>query len=549
MSILSLILFAGMISAGVDFVNVTNDVVSVDRGNSVTITFQVEEDGSGNLTDITFNTPLTLDSNSHSLDSEENITDVITTLDQSTTSAEMTLTFDIPSDQSLGTYTGDLTLTGTYTSEVTYDLPISIEVTAPTLAWQNDFCLWDDGSSDNQGDLRIKIEDITVTGFGDDDEWLPLDEIEIEIEIQNRGTEDVADVVVEWGLYDTEEEDWVIEVDEEDEFDVDEDEEELLTFTFQIDDDMDMDLEDLTDGKHYVLYVRAVGEIDGGDYDGEDTCAFKEEEVELFIEKNFVVLSDIEYMDTVSCGTDLQITADVWNIGSKNQDDVEVKVYSNVLGISELFQIGDVDAFENEKLDVTITLPEEAEERSYLLYIEVYDEDGDVYENKYDDELSSYSLPIEISGGCSLADQEPKAIVSADLESGGKAGKPLVIRSTITNTGDETVTYMVNAAGYSEWATLSSIDQETITLTSGASGDVVFTFDVLEDAIGDNLFDIELVSDNQLVASQPVSVSIEKSGVDFSSVFGDSWYLWLIGLVNVILVIIIIIVAVRVARK
>jgi hypothetical protein len=82
---------------------------------------------------------------------------------------------------------------------------------------------------------------------------------------------------------------------------------------------------------------------------------------------------------------------------------------------------------------------------------------------------------------------------------------------------------------------------------------VIVPFDVKPDVSGDKLFNIEVVADNQLVISQPVSVSIggEGSGGQGSieDVFGDNWYLWLLGALNVILILIIIIVAIRVASR
>jgi hypothetical protein len=417
--------------------------------------------------------------------------------------------------------------------------------------WTSNFCIYDDGAAENQGDLRVKIKDIKVVeGFGDDTEWLPFDEIEVEVEVENKGDEDVDDVVVEWGFYDEDAEEWVIEVDDEDEFNVKDGDEEKLTFTFDIDDDMDVDLEDLEDGKHYVLYVRATGEIDGGDYDGDDTCEWDKEEIEMIIEKDFIVLSNFDYPDMISCGSELRIGADVWNVGSKDQDDVLVKILNKELDIVEEVKVGDIDSFENEDFDVLIKIPENAHEKTYTFVLEVLDEDGDVYESDYDDEQAKFDIPIKVEGSCGEVPTGINAVVSAVLESGGRAGEPLVVRATLTNTGVSTATFMLNAAGYSEWAETADVDPARYTLDKTESGEILFTFDVMKDVEGDQLFTIEVVSENQLVVEQPVSITIERAGArGISDIFGENWYLWLIGLLNVILVIIIIIVAVRVAKR
>jgi len=139
------------------------------------------------------------------------------------------------------------------------------------------------------------------------------------------------------------------------------------------------------------------------------------------------------------------------------------------------------------------------------------------------------------------------------LVSGGNAGEELVVKATITNTGDS-ATFSLNAAGYSTWASSAVLDQTSVVLATGESKDVLFTFNVKNDVSGDQTFDIEVLSDNQLVVKQPVSVLIEKTGTKFPGFSGNiinknNWYLWGIGILNVVLVIIIIAVAVRVARK
>jgi hypothetical protein len=57
------------------------------------------------------------------------------------------------------------------------------------------------------------------------------------------------------------------------------------------------------------------------------------------------------------------------------------------------------------------------------------------------------------------------------------------------------------------------------------------------------------MSGNELVASQPISVTITQSKFSFSDTFGKNWYIWLIGALNLILIIVIISVAVRIAKK
>ncbi|MFH1326743.1 MAG: putative S-layer protein [archaeon] len=554
-SVFTLILLSSLTTAVVTF-EPTEYSATVDQGNAVTVTFTVTESNYLNLTNISFNTPLTLDSGSSTLISEESIVGVITELSKGETSGDMDIVFNVASNQAPGIYTGNLILTGEYSSEVSYDFPITITVTEPATPepdWTNDFCVWDDGIEGNPGDLRVKIDTTLTQGYGDDTEWFPFDEVEVEVTVDNKGDDDVDNIEVEWGLYDHDLEEWVIDVDNEKDFDVKDGDDEVITFTFTIDDKMDVDLEDLDDGKHYSLYVRTTGEVDNDNND--DTCEWDSEDIEIIIERDFVVVSNLEFQETVSCGTELRLVGDVWNIGDRDQDEVSVKVFNKELSFSEIVEIGDINSFESENLDMIIKIPSNAKEKSYIFSLEVYDEDNDIYENDYDDE-SSTSILVRVEGSCSDSPTDDggdttgvSAIVSAVLESGGKAGQNLVIKATITNTGDQMTTFLLNAAGYAGWADSADLERDSVILGPGDSEDILITFQVMSDAKGDQLFNLEVVSEKELVAVQPVSVSIETSSFDISSSLGENWYLWLIGLLNVILVVIIIVVAIRVARK
>jgi len=549
------LLLVGFASATVSFVNVTNNIASVEQGDSITISFAIEESNYGNLTNLSFNIPLTLDSGSNTLVSQDTISGVVTSLSQGETSGVMALVFSVSSTKSIGTYRGNLTLTGDYVDSVSYVLPIEITVTepqAPEPNWKTNFCVYDEGVSTNPGKLNVRIKDVTVAnGFGDDNEWLPFDEIEVEVNIENNGNDDVNDISLEWGLYDEEQEKWVIEVDNEKDFDVKDGDDEALTLTFSINDKMDIDLEDLDDGKHYALYVRATGEVDNDDND--DTCNADTESIDLIIERDFVIVANIDAPETISCGQELTITADVWNIGSKDQDNVMVRILNKELGIDSKIEVGDINSFDSENLDFTFMIPKTAKEKSYILSFEVYDEDNDIYVNDYDDESVTTALikvdSCSTSGDDSGSETPNDVLISANLESGGFAGEILVIKAMITNSGTSRGTFLLNVAGYAGWADSVKLDKETVVLDAGDSEEVTIVFNVKKDATGDQLFKLEVVSGGELVASQPISVSIEQKQFNISSSLGDNWYLWLIGLLNVILIVIIIVIAVKVAKK
>lgn len=538
-SIFALVLCMSLASAAVDYTNVTGNSQTVEAGDLVTITFQLEEDGYGNFTNMSFNDPITLTHGSESFNSSAITGMLDTSLNQSETSEVMTFTFDVPTGQEPGEYEGTLTLTGDYNNTMNYDLDVIITV-EPSF----DVC----GEYNDLGNLDLRIDGIEVTkGFGEDEEIFPFDEVTVELEIENNGNEDIDDVVVRWALYDKETGDEIMDG-KEDKFKIKDGDEESMTFEFILDDN----IEDLEDGKDYVFYVWATGEDD--EFDGNKTCIHDSEEVEIIIESDFAILYDIEYLETVACGSELQVSADVWNVGEEDQDEISVRVYNKDLGIDEQVEAGDIDALEKEGISFLLKIPEDAEEKYHTLTFFVYDEDGDLYENDFDDDKSEFRLPLKIEGSCSV-ESTTSAAVSASITSGGEAGKELVVTSTITNIGDESATYLVNAVGHADWAKLIKVEPSAITLESGESKEVAFTFEVSKDVSGDQIFQVEVISGTELVMEQPVSVLIEEAGLSLLPGFMEDAFsegngmLWGLGILNIVLVLSIILVAIKVAKK
>ena len=563
-SVFIVAMLAVFVSADISFDSVSGDAQTVVQGSTAIVSFKLTEDGAGNATaGIDFSVlPITLTSGSNTLDSASSITGVISTLNVGDTSGIMEIDFTIPLEQARGTYTGTLAPTTTNYNDSINSLTIILTIGNPPEV-QACNALGNPG-----GDLRVKDIDFNNLGilifqeangniyleFGDDDEWFPLDELEIEIEIENNGNDDIDDIEVEWGLYNTKSNEWVIELDEEDEVNINDDDKEIIDAEFNLEDELDVDLDKLNNGKNYRFYVIATGEVDDGASPTTQTCAFDSKNVEVVLENDFVVLTDVQFPETVQCGENVQISAKVWNIGEDDQDEVKVEVHNNDLGLfHKTTEIGDIDGFDDDVYTFSFRVPNDAEEKTHSLRFEVLDEDFDVYENDFDDDESAFTLPFRVSGGCTGVSAEGVSVF-ASLESGGKAGGELVVKAIITNNDDELKTFTVNAEGFSGWASSFTADRTSLVLGAGDSTDVRFTFNVNKDASGSQSFTIKLVSEDNVVTTQPVSVSIEKrsglfGGLTGSVISSGNAYLWGIGILNVILVLAIIMVAVRVLRK
>ena len=411
----------------------------------------------------------------------------------------------------------------------------------------------------NAGKLEITSLDFSVEqGFGDDDNyWYPFDEIEVNVDLDNKGNWDIENIEILVCLLDKSTGSCVMDEGDmdlsEDDFDLDENEDITVKVTFKV------NPKDLDSGNdNYEFYISAVGKIDDSNsaYDGDETGDSDSKDIEIRAKEKFIILDNFDFQEVVQCGADVKVKVDVWNIDDSkiNEEEVHILIYNKELGIDKVItDLGDISALDNEVLEFTFKVPQGIEEKTYGIKFTIYDDDSlssnDIYKNSEDDKAEFTEL-IKVDGSCSST--ESKAVVSANLESGGKAGEDLVVKATITNTEDEPATYTLNVAGYSGWASNAVIDSSVIVVGAGESKDILITLSVNKDASGEQSFNLEAVSGEELVIQQPVAVTIEaKKGfsLDRSIIDKENWYLWGIGALNVVLVIIIIVVAIRVARK
>ena len=384
-------------------------------------------------------------------------------------------------------------------------------------------------------------------GYGEDDEWYVLDTVNIETNVEYNAADSDAEmrsIEAQWGAFDRTTNKWITD-DTEKNFNLDEGDNQDINLQFKLDKRIDK----LAQG-NIVSYVIVTGddkeEVSG--VERGDTCAYAESSVTIKSD-NTLILDSLQYPTTsVQCSESVLVTADIWNIGDDELKDTYILVNNKDLGINnQRIEVGDVNDFDNAALDFTFTVPSGIAEKSYNLLFSLYDDGDDIFEIA--DDESEFIVPISVSGNCGVTSP---ATVSANLVSGGIAGQSLVVKTTITNTGSTTANYTANAAGYAQWADTAILSETTFSLNAGQSKDVTITLAVKKTVSGEQTFNIEVVSGNQIVTTQPVSVLIESTG--FLSgltggAIGGNGAIWAIGLINVILVIAIIMVAVRFMRK
>lgn len=443
---------------------------------------------------------------------------------------------------------GSKTITATVSSSIlsgfesgTYNTTISITAVNETNSSSKSLTLEASRSFCEAGDigkLDIKGIDFTVNGFGDDNDWYLLDEIEVSVDVKNTGNDDIDNVVLSWALVDKDTGETIID-DEENDVDIKDGDTETYTFTFTLSPN-DFDTDTLKD--NLVFMVKAYSDDVGEDVQ----CVSEDTDINLQASDHFVVLDNIQAPETVACGASFQLTANAWNIGDDDEQDVEVRVFNSDLKIDQKVKVGDIDQLDEQKITANLQIPQNLTEKTYSLRLEVLDDNSDVFEND-DNDAAEYSVQIMVSGSCKATTTPSDVTLTTSLESEAKAGAELTIKTTLRNTGTAQTLYSMQTSGQDSWSTGLRLSQSQVILAAGESKDILIYLTPNKDVSGDNQLIITASFDGK-TKTQNVVVNVAKStGFNFS--LGGSWYLWLIIGINVILIVVIIIVAVMMSRK
>ena len=395
-------------------------------------------------------------------------------------------------------------------------------------------------------DLNIDTDISEVTGYGDNKNWYPLDNVKIDITVENKGNDDVDDIYIEWGVYNTRTGEFLIDGKEK-RFNLNDGDEKTVTVSFKID-PSDISSDDSEDD--FVFITKAYSDDLGED---KACVSYTRDDVKIMRDSHLVIMDKdkLSFPETAECGGIAEISSKIWNIGDNAEDNVYLMITNSQLNINKKVIVGDLDIFDDKTISFEIEIPSGAKEGEYSIKLTLYDENDDAFESD-DSKKSEISSSLNIAGKCAI---EPSQI-TAVLQSDAVAGKETTIKATITNKGNSETSYQVLLAGYESWASVKSITPSTFSLKAGQSKDLIIVIVPNSNVGGEKEFAIQAVY-NGLVTEQKVSIPIAKSGIgitgwsisELKDSFGNNWFIWAIALFNVILVLIIIIVAIKIARR
>jgi hypothetical protein len=448
------------------------------------------------------------------------------------------------------TLTGIINATGFTEDTLSFSVPIA-EVLADS------FCA-EGAVNDSLLELKIDISNLD----GDDEEWLPLDRIEIKVEIENNWDEDLNDVVFELGLFKEGSttniaDDMIWESEDEEEFeigDVDEDEDGKHTFEFTVDPEVDSD--------DYLLKIKAYpdkGEDDEAciDYSedmSDSEFGSSEQYAEITIDRedsndDRAVIVDVDSLVTpipATCGGRVTIIADIYNIGDEDQEQTKIRLYNSELGMDLTHVIReDLDQGDKEAITFTFDVPSDAEEKTHKL---IFWTEYDYNDNKdlFREISENFPAYLKVEGSCGVA-AEP-TISPTPLSETPVVGEEFIVKTTITNNGNSADNFVVSATGYESWAELVSISPQLTYLEKGDSADVTITLKPTTE--GTQAFKIQTIVSG-VTTEQPVSVSITekvKTGFFTGAFAGASTTTYLVTAIVIVLILIIITLIVKLSN-
>ncbi|MBD3262910.1 PKD domain-containing protein [Candidatus Woesearchaeota archaeon] len=253
----------------------------------------------------------------------------------------------------------------------------------------------DEGETNEGMSIDLKINP--------DDEVKPGQEVEFEVEVENKLGYDVEDVVVTATIFDIDDGDELEE--ETEEFDLDgedKSEEETKTLVLTIPYDADED--------DYDVEIKVEWEADEDGYNVyEDTIEVEKDKHDV------VVLSTYLSSETVAPGATADAAVEIANIG-KNDENVRIKIQSTDLNIEEWSAEFELEEGDTAVQYIPFKVPENIAASKYFVNSVVYFDDGA--------EFNSDSVTITIEG-------------ATDEATGAVSLTPVVATTTSQDTGED----------------------------------------------------------------------------------------------------------------
>src|SRR3989344_8256766 len=348
---------------------------------------------------------------------------------------------------------------------------------------------------------KLTIRDITDEEKENTDawDWKPGDNVEITVDIRNIDDDEV-DGVIEYGLYDFTNDEFVLE--ESQDFSLDDGDSDEFTLSFEV------PSKDLSEDDYHFM-VKVYNDDEDEDVECDDRFASDSyyEEVSIEREKHDVTLNDFQISNPLQCGTTANILATLDNIGKEDQDKIRTILTIDSLGIKKEVIVNNLDSGDDKGIVFDVLIPDTYKEGTYKGQVTV---EFDYDDSSYDEKRNSLSFDAIITGDCKLPQVAEIILDSSAIQSGGKAGDQLVVRATIMNPASTVGIYTIQATGYDSWADSATVSPNSFSLNGKESEEVTITLDTQDTSVGSQTFTLRTVAGDGTVTEQPIIIELSK---------------------------------------
>ena len=349
-----------------------------------------------------------------------------------------------------------------------------------------------------KGDLDVSIEDPDSN-----DEFSPIDIINLKVNVENNGNDDIDDVKVEATLYDVSDDERIEKV-KSDKFDLNDDDDENIELELEIPDG------EIDEDNDFILFVKAFESGNEENQCGEDSI-----DIDIEREKDKVVFDELSISpEAIGCDRNLIIKAELNNVGKKDEEVyLQARILNtNLLTRSEVFILDDFNEDEHKiTKEININVPENIKDGKYTLEVGAFYSDKSTIENKdiiIDGCRGEEIKPIVIEPG--------KTDVSIDSIITKKRGEKLVIPVLIENKGNNFNEFSLNLGN-------EAIDFKSNNIILGKSEKRIVNLEskVKDDAkLGDHIINVKVLSSGQILGSKYVLLKVKEPVKEGIGLFG-----------------------------
>ena len=405
------------------------------------------------------------------------------------TTGALALTVNIAENVKVGTYTGNLDFSvSDGTNASLFTLPVTLRVD-PEMCKDGRVS---DGTQDNDisaGDLQIDISEPD-----DGDNFGPGDEIKLDVNVENNADTDL-DVVVEARLYNIDQDSEIATV-ESDSVDIDEDKDEDIELTLKVPtSDSDLDEDD-----DFVLFIKVYEDGDEDQY-----CNYDALDMDFERDSNDVAVNSVTVNPSVAmCSDTVNVAVEVQNVGTNDQDSVQVTVKETSLGMelrSEVFSLDEFDKSDDTALKAfTFEIPSNAKGGDYFLDTRVF------FRSSSSDSILTKLTLTSCQGP--LTSEDVLSLTQSTFTA--TQGSVFTVPLTLKNPGSQTVTFSVDVVADNGWADSST---ERISVAGGEET-TVYAYLTPKPSLSSGVYTatVNVKQDSTVVATEKVTVNVGSQG-------------------------------------